>query len=259
VLVTGRVEGNLLHFRPESGPEQSFKILDVIRAAEEADVNLVLLHAPVPRQPGGRNWLWQRIAVDGLDDALKRATFGDFLDALGAGRGAFRVTVAREGSGRVAIRAAPSGAAAEPITGVVGEWFASAASSITGNVVTSAVEVHARDEARQQELDSRIVPFIPSAYQVAYILGLVAGLMGWPVARAWWERLWPAETRSDYSGAVGYRAAQAARLLVFVLVFLPIAGAPALLVALLLQLYGIVLLPFRFLRWLVSGAQAKAG
>ena len=102
-----------------------------------------------PRQPGGRNWLWQRISVDGLDDALKRATLGDFLDALGAGRGEFRASIGREGDGRVLIRAVPDTSGAEPITGLVGDWLSKVASNVTGNVVTSALEVHARDEERQ--------------------------------------------------------------------------------------------------------------
>ena len=259
VLVTGRVEDNLLHFRPQSGPEQSLKILDVIRAAKDADVNLVILHAPVPRQPGGRNWLWQRIAVGGLDDALKRATFGDFLDALGASHGSYRVSVVRDGGGRVVIRAVSEGADAEPITGLVGEWWSTAVSNITGDLVTSAVEVYARDEARQKELDRRVVPWVPSEYQFAYIIGLVAGLMGWPVARSWWARLWPSEERAEYGGAIGYRAAQLARFLVFFLVFLPVVGLPALLVMLMLQIFGVVMLPFRFLRWLMSGSEAKVG
>ena len=63
---------------------------------------------PTPRQPGGRNWLWQRIAVGGLDDALKRATLGDFLDALGKARGGVpRQRHARSLPGRVSIRAVP--------------------------------------------------------------------------------------------------------------------------------------------------------
>ena len=259
VLITGRVEDNLLRFRPESGPEQSLKIVDVIAAAKDADVNLVLLHAPVPRQPGGRNWLWQRIAVDGLDDALKRATFGDFLDALGANRGAFRITVARDGDGRVLLHAAPEGLTSAPITGVVGEWVTGAVSHITGEVVTSAVDVYARDEARQSELDSRIVPYIPSDYQFAYIIGLVAGVMGWHVARAWWVRLWPAEQRAEYTSVLGYRAAQVARFLAYFLVFLPVVGLPAVFVSLMLQLFGVVMLPFRFLSWLMSGSEAKTG
>jgi hypothetical protein len=159
----------------------------------------------------------------------------------------------------VVIRATPEGSAAEPITGLVGDWLSTATSSITGNVVTSAVEVHARDEARQTELDRRIVPFVPSDVQIAYIVGLVAGLMGWPVARGWWARLWPAEERAEYRGTAGYRAAQAVRFLAFLLVFLPIAGVPALLAALILQLFGIAMLPFRFLGWLMSHLHAKAG
>jgi hypothetical protein len=159
----------------------------------------------------------------------------------------------------VVIRATPEGSAAEPLTGLVGDWLSTATSSITGNVVTSAVEVHARDEARQTELDRRIVPFVPSDVQIAYIVGLVAGLMGWPVARAWWGWLWPAEERAEYRGTAGYRAAQAARFLAFLLIFLPVAGLPALFAALVLQLFGIAMLPFRFLRWLTTRALAKAG
>ena len=259
VLVTGRVEDNLLHFRPQSGSEQSLKVLDLIRAAEDGDVNLVILQSPAPRQPGGRNWLWQRIAVGGLDDALKRATFGDFLDSLAASRGAFRVSTAREGAGRVVIRAAPDGSATEPITGLVGDWLTTATSSITGNVVANAVEVYARDEARQKELDSRFIPGIPSDYQLAYLVGLIAGLVAWPVAYPWWQRLWPAEVRAEYRVAAGYRAAQGARLAAFMLVFLPIAGVPAFFVAFLQQLLGLALLPFRVLRWLAQRAPTKAG
>lgn len=259
VLITGRVEGNLLHFVPESGSEQTLKVLDVIRAAADNDVNLVLLHAPVARQPGGRNWLWQRISVDGLDDALKRATVGDFLDGLGATHGGFRVSVTRDGAGRVLIRARPEDSVTEPITGTIGEWVSTAVSNVTGDLVTDAVEIYARDEEREKELNRRIVPGIPSDYQIAYIIALVCGLMGWPASRVWWARLWPAEERSEYRGALGYRAAQAARFLAFFLVFMPLVGVPALIVAFLQQIVGIVMLPFRFLHWLFGLMTAKAG
>ena len=257
VLITGRVEDNLLHFRPSSGGEQSIKLSELTRAAADKDVNLVILHAETPRQPGGRNWLWQRIAVGGLDDALKRATFGDFLDALGAASGEFRVSVQREASGRVAIRAMPSSAGSGPITGVVGGWWTSAVSSVTGNVVTTAVEVHARGEERQTELDRRIVPYIPSWYQAAYLLGLAAGILGWTVASGWFARLWPHELRGEYRSAAGYRSAQAVRLVAFVLLFLPIVGIPAFFVFLLLQAWAVLTLPARAVRWLTSRAEAR--
>lgn len=258
VLITGRVQDNLLSFRPASGPEQTLKILDVIGAAADADVNLVILHAPVPRQPGGRNWLWQRIAVGGLDDALKRATLGDFLDALAASRGEFRLSMQREGSGRVSIRATAGQADGQPITGMVGDWLSNAASNITGNVVADAVEVYARDEERQKELDRRIISYIPSWYQFAYLVGLVAGLIAWPVASEWFARVWPKEQREEYRIGVGYRAAQGVRLLAYFLLFLPIAGIPALIVSFFEQLWALLLLPVRAVRWLSARAHAEA-
>ena len=259
VLVTGRVEGNLLFFRPESGPEQSLKVLDLIRAAENADVNLVILHSQAPRQPGGRNWLWQRISVDGLDAAVKRATLGDFLDGLAASRGQFTVTAAREGSGRVIVRAMPAGSAAQPITGVVGEWLSVATSEITGNVIVDAVDVYARDEARQRELDRRIIPWIPWSYQAAYLGGLLAGLIGWIVTRAWWRHIWPAEQREEYRGVAGYRAAQTVRFLAYFVIFLPIVGVPALIFLLLRYAWRILMLPLRFFRKHTQGVEPKAG
>jgi hypothetical protein len=258
VLVTGRTEGNLLLFRPSSGSEQSLKLRDLIDAAADADVNLVILNAEAPRQPGGRNWLWQRISVDGLDEALKRATLGDFLDALGAGRGEFRASIGREGDGRVLIRAVPDASGAEPITGLVGDWLSKVASNVTGNVVTSALEVHARDEARQAELDRRLIPNIPSWYQVSYLVGFVAGIIGWSVASDWFARIWTPEERSEYRGAIGWRAAQAARLLALFLLFLPVAGVPSLAVWLLQQAWNLVTLPARTVRWLVR-SEARPG
>jgi hypothetical protein len=258
VLVTGRTEDNLLLFRPSSGPEQSLELRDLIDAAADADVNLVILNAEAPRQPGGRNWLWQRISVDGLDEALKRATLGDFLDALGAGRGEFRTSIGREGDGRVLIRAVPDTSGAEPITGLVGDWLSKVASNVTGNVVTSALEVHARDEARQAELDRRLIPNIPSWYQVSYLVGFVAGIIGWSVTSDWFARIWPPEERSEYRGAIGWRAAQAARLLALFLLFLPVAGVPSLAVWLLQQAWNLVTLPARTVRWLVR-SEARPG
>ncbi|MEO8420702.1 MAG: hypothetical protein ABI457_05865 [Hyphomicrobium sp.] len=258
VLITGRVDDNLLYFRPSSGTEQSVKLTELTRAASDNDVNLVILHAEAPRQPGGRNWFWQRIAVGGLDDALKRATFGDFLDALGAARGEFRVSMQREPGGRVAIRAFPADADAEPITGVVGDWWTSAVSNVTGNVVTSAVEVHARDGERQKELDRRLIPYIPSWYQFGYLAGLIAGVLGWPVASEWFARVWPPEDRAEYGTAAGYRAARAVRLLAYLLVFLPLAGVPALIASFVQQLWALALLPVRAARWLSARARAEA-
>ncbi len=49
LLVTGRVDGRVLYVQPSSGPEKSLLLPDLFRAAEEADVDLVVLRAP-PRR-----------------------------------------------------------------------------------------------------------------------------------------------------------------------------------------------------------------
>jgi hypothetical protein len=118
--------------------------------------------------------------------------------------------------------------------------------------------VYARDDQRQKELDRRLIPFIPSGYQFAYLMGLVAGVLGWPVASQWYARVWPPEQRAEYRGAVGYRAAQGARLLAYLLLFLPIVGIPALIVSFMQQLWGLAMLPVRAVRWLSGRARAEA-
>ncbi|MEI9901609.1 MAG: hypothetical protein WDN31_17530 [Hyphomicrobium sp.] len=96
VLVTGRVEDNLLYFRPSSGSEQSIKVSDLMGAAADYDVNLVMLHAPTPRQPGGRNWLWQRISVGGARRRVEARDARRFPRCAGAGaRGVPRLRHAR--------------------------------------------------------------------------------------------------------------------------------------------------------------------
>lgn len=252
-LVSGRVDGNVLTFRPSRGPEQTLDIARLVKAAEDADVNLVVLETGAARQPGGRNWLWQKIAVTGLDDALKRATFGDFLSALGGTGGELAVKAAPGSSGRVVFSATPADASV-PLTRTVGGWidWDDWISNITGDVAVRTVQVFARDEARERELDARIVPGISSAIQYAYLGSLVAGLLAWQVSSAWWARVWPPEQRQEYASRIGYAAARLARLLARLLLFLPLVGIPALLWLGVLQIWGLITAPFRFLGWLWS-------
>jgi len=255
-VLTGRIDGATLHYRPATGAEASLSLSELHRAAAEADVNLILLHSPAPRQPGGRNWLWQRVAVAGLDEAMRRATFADFLDALGAGRGRLAVEATLSADGRTLMRVAPDGAASRPAAEQLGYrfggWLDEIVVNVTGTVVSSAVEISARSAERQKELDARIVPGVPSLIQLGYGAALIAGLAGLPFSRAWWSRLWPAEQRAEYRSAAGYHGARLVRLAAFLVVFLPLAGPPALAATLAMQLWGLATVPARMLRWLTG-------
>lgn len=248
-VISGRIDGDLLHVLPSSGGEQAISLKAVRDAAARADVNLIVLHSSKPMQPGGQNWLWQTIEVEGLGKALEKATFGDFLDALAGGRGQLVVSTNAQGPGRVFVEALPD-AANRDIVDSVGTWVGDAVSDVAGNVVTESVQAFMTSEDRQKELDDRIVPGIPSDYQFYYIGALVMGVIGLSVSRSWWNAIWPKEDRGEYRANFGYGAARAVRWLVFIVIFLPLVGPFALVAWLGLQIFNIVMMPFRALRWL---------
>lgn len=257
-LVTGRIDGEFLHFVPAKGGDHTVPLGEIRRAARQADVNLVIIDASSPRQPGGRNWLWRKVAVDGLDDALKRASTADFYDALAAGRGDFLVTP-QLSDGRFSMRLSSSTRRSSEVTDQLKSWLDEAVSNVAGNVITNAVEIESRTRSDQQELDLRLIPGIPSLVQFGYLAGLVAGLFGWSMSRRWWARLWPLESRSEYAGAAGYVAAKAVRWLAFSLFFLPFTGPFAALGTLLQQVWSVLTAPVRLLRWMVTWRNAKPG
>jgi hypothetical protein len=247
VLVTGRVDGDALAFVPATGgAEQKVFLRNIASAAENADVNLVIVEASGPRQPGGRNWLWQKVGVAGLDEAMKRATFADFLSALGGAGSKLEVTAAEAGQGRIVMRAVPVTDSAIPLSTTVTEWVG----ELSGQLIVQAVEVQARDRSRQAELDARLIPGIPSTIQFVCIAGVVLGLLAWPMSRRWWGRVWPPERREGYGGRAGYVAAAAVRNLAYVALFLPLVGMPAFLWSAVLQLWNLVTAPVRFVIWL---------
>lgn len=260
VLLTGAIEGGSLRFTPARGGSETLRLKDVIAAAEDADVNLVLLDSSAPRQPGGRNWLWQRVAVKGLDEAIRRATYADFLNALAANRGQLLVTASEARGPRVQLTAIPTGAVASPVSGGLADWAANWASEmtghVTGEVLTLAVHAHVMSSERQKEMDARIVRFLPAWVQGYYLVGIAAGLIAWRISAAWWRRLWPEEARSEYARAIGFYLAKAVRFLAYLLIFLPLAGIPALFAMLAHQLWDGITLPVRLWRRMRGGAKA---
>lgn len=234
VIVTARRDSDVLAFRPSSGPEQTLPLKDVLAAAEAHDVNLILLQSATPRQPGTRSWLWQRVSVGRLDEALARDHIGDFLNAVASPQAKLLVGVEEQGAGRVRLVARPLRDESSPRTGI-GEAIGDLVSNIAGQVVVSSVEASLRDRTRQVELDRRLVPGVPSVLQWVYLALLGLGLAGHRVAYRWWHGIWPPESREAYGFAFGYHAARVARWGLYGLLFAPLvslASAPAVLLGL---------------------------
>lgn len=250
-VVTGRIEGDLLYVLPSSGSEQALSLSSIRVAAAEADVNLVVLHSSKPLQPGGQNWLWQTIEVDGLGKALEKGSFGDFLDALAGGRGQLVVKTAGHGESRVLVEALPD-AAGRDIVDSMGTWVGDAVSDVAGNVVTEGVQAFMTSESRQNELDQRIVPGIPSDWQFYYIGALIMGVIGFGFARYWWDAIWPKENRAEYGGGFGYWAARTIRWVVFIAIFLPLVGPFAMMAWFGEQVFSWLMMPVRAVKWLLG-------
>jgi hypothetical protein len=260
VVVTGRIDGRLLYVQPSRGAERSVLLPDLVKAAEEADVNLVVLHASsTPRQPGGRNWLWQKVEVRGLEQALGQPRVADFLAALAGPNGRFVVSATPSGPWRTLLDIKPAtNLPAGPRTRPMGDVFSEMVSDLTGRIVTAGVQASVRSAERQQELDQRILPAIPSDLQLGYLAFIVLGLIGFPVAREWWRRIWPPEVRSEYAVEAGYRAAQIVRGAAFLLVFLPLSAPVAAPYNVARQVIDTVMLPVRLWRWLTGRVTAAS-
>ena len=240
VVMTGRLEAaDALVFRTPSGREQTIALDPLHRAAAAVDANLIIFNAPAPRQPGARNWLWQRVEVDGLVEALRRSTLGDFLNAMAGTSSQLFVEARSRAEGRAALRVIPMRAGQlEREPGSFSSVMAELVSEVVGNVVPHTVELDLVSKARQMELDRRLVPGLPAWLQYGFGAAVVFGLLGFPVALRWWRRIWPPEEPGDYAGRGGLLAARGVRWVTFAVLFLPFAGIPAIVRAL-LGLFGI--------------------
>jgi hypothetical protein len=225
-IVIGRTDGPRLVFRTPAGGERAVLLGDLVAAAARHDVDLVVLQAPAARQPGTRNWLWQRIEVAGLDAARERPSVADFLDAYVGGDAEQPVAVRladTDGQRTRLVLTRPSG-------GSLGGLLAGLSAEVTGRVVTTGADAYLVASPRRQELSRRVVPGVPAVVQAVYLGGLVAGLLGFAQARRWWSRIWRVEDPADYDSRVGYLTARGVEIGLFGLAFLPLVGVPALFV-----------------------------
>lgn len=243
-LVVGRIDGKTIVFKPASGPEITRDLDGLLNAAHSNDVNLVILQADTPLQPGGRNWLWQKIEIGGFSDAMSQSTFADFLNALAAKRGPMQITAAN-GADRVRLSVvADAGGAVQGVQESLGQLVA----DVTGEIATKAIEIQARDELRDKELDTRFIPGIPSYVQIPYIVAILFGLFAWDVSRSWWRRIWAPPPRVEGEGRLMRVLKGVPNFLTYLLAFLPVTGPFAFLVHAAVQLWAMVTAPFRWLR-----------
>ncbi len=236
VLVSGRLEGDRLAFKPASAPEGALALGKLAEGAARADVNLIILETSSARQPGTRNWLWQRMALSNVDKALGGPSLGAFLHVLAGEPDKLVVKGGTMADGRIELELRPLvPAAAAPVASltqaVAGTW-ANIVSETAGSIATRGLRASLLTVARQREIERRLLPGIPSIVQAGYLALVAAGLLALPVVNQWWRRLWPPEVEAEYGSRSGFAMAWLARGIVLSAFFLPLVALPALLVRL---------------------------
>ncbi|MDX2257278.1 MAG: hypothetical protein NW205_00020 [Hyphomicrobiaceae bacterium] len=249
VLVAGNSRGGWLDSLPIGGGAAGRVDREaLVTAARRYDVNLVIVETSVAWQPGQRDWLGRVMTMPGFEEAAAATTLGDLLAQLVAGPRRSEIGIFAGEAGRVRIALTPGGrdggigGFVDDVTDLVGE----AVSQVAGTLATTTIEVDGNARSRQEELELRLVPWLPSDVQFVYLGLLVAGLAGFSAARGWWQRAWPVPALPPGARVVpGRYLLQWVRGLLFLIAFLPVAGLPALLFTVLMQVWWLVGLPFR--------------
>ncbi len=234
VLVSGRLSGEQLLFNPENGPRSSVSIAILEAKARRHDVNLMIVSASSPRQPGTRSWLWMKSGLSTVDAAVSHRQLGPFLVAL-AGDVELLVRPEAINARRVGLEVIPMADALKagqesPLggwTGAMSEKLSDLVSDTSGRISVEALRLRLPSRVRQREIDRRILPWLRSDLQIVIGLILLSGVVTLPVQLSWWRSLWPAEIRQEYAGFGGYALAVLARWLGFAIFFLPLAALPA--------------------------------
>lgn len=224
VVVTGRIAGSQLQYRPSSGSERTLALDDLRKAAAANDVNLVVVETASARQPGTRNWFWQRVdlarpaaasTTPTLKELVRRLTAGVDIEVQTGATQPLRTSLSFSGLARGTGRG---------WTAPVGEAWRNVAPEVTGTLVANGLQLDLRSRVHQKELDQRLIPGISSELQYAYIALFLCGIIGSTIAAGWWQRIWPLEQRTDYPRRAGYWAARTVRGTIFLLFFMPLVA-----------------------------------
>ena len=179
VVVTGRIDGKLLHFQVPAGPDRSLILDDLTQAAAAADVNLVILETPSGRQPGSRNWLWLKAEVQGADGFHPDSGLDGLLSALASPGRPLAVRLVGTGERRTELLAVPVAGGEGGAFGGIGDALSRAASdlagSVTGRIEPAAIRMHLVSLDRGRELDRRLVSWLPAWATWGYLGLLVLG------------------------------------------------------------------------------------
>ncbi|MEM7406154.1 MAG: hypothetical protein AAF458_12720 [Pseudomonadota bacterium] len=244
-VLTGRVKNGVL----EAGsPPVRVPLADIARAAEDADVNLIVAGLNSPLQPGARGVFGRAKRFVDLERAYAAPDLAGFLSEL-TSTGVLRLSPGTRGDTHVAMtgerypRAAPADAAAVPAE------RRPSSSPETGDGLETALHfghvvhlVH-RTQAVEEDYDQRVFVWLPSSIMYLLAANWILGILAHGTAWGWMSGLWPLAPFREHPSRAQWLLLAPLRRLIFYSVFLMLAGGLAAAWLLLLALFVILSTP----------------
>ena len=251
LVVPGILDGET--FYVAGSKSQAVDIAQMKALAREYDTTLVFLHADSDKAV---RKLGQTLQAAFVENTLYDDTAA-FIQRLNPDAGPMTLEINPSGQSQIAISARVK--RVEPADATSPEQ-APSSPLVTGlklgvNLAGKVAQIYRPDQKRSQELDRRIIPWLPSWLQFYLIVSVFLGVMVWSFSRSLWARLWQPKTREHFSHTVFYILFRFAHETVFLLLFLPLFGALCFVLNVLLIIYrvlrGIVLFIWSVINFIV--------
>lgn len=210
LVFTGSVRANKLTYQLPSGGKGEIDLNELKKHAEAADVNLAVVGTRSGVQPGSKTALGRQVKIQGLSDAMKASTNGEFFSLLSPTESHPLLTTTTTGRTHVVINMFTEPKASSPAD--IGEEL----------LTIQTIQAFSRSEKHQKELNNRLFESVHSRVQWIYLWLFVGGIYGREFAILWWRKIWPNSSRPESPWQ--RHLANSMSSLLFVALFMPLSS-----------------------------------
>ncbi len=243
LVVTGKRSGSILEIKGINGKSHSVDLNELESLAQTHDINLMILESSKSAQLGSRTFPWNKaVRQSDLEKAFSSETYGGFLSSLSGKNKASIFELEKRNGNFVSFRKNPENetikiqATDEGITGV----------EVAVHTTYHVGKIFSHSREYDQEMNRRIIPWIPVWIQNAYFMNIffgfvAAGLLALGLTEPLWEKIWPAKKRVEYDSLIKFQFFYLLRALDYIFVFLGLFGTVLFLIRLVIYFYHIVI------------------
>lgn len=201
--------------------------------AKEQDITLLILDTPTPLPA-------EKLAtqLDKISGSNTPMSTGAFLSHFHAQGPAIRYQITDSQNGQTFIRSLQT---VTPPTDTTLD-MAQSTGTLSNVAIRSSLMIRP-DEERRNELDNRIVPWLPSPISFYLIISIAAGYLFFGTCRQLLRYFWPLTLREDFSPKWLYSGYRLIRLVVLLSLIMPLFGLPC-------AVWRICYTVYRVLRWI---------